>query len=119
MIGNILLTLALLAGVFTVVMYYLTLQGYQNTLKLARIGYHTTAIMIIASSALLLHAILTHQYQYKYVYNYSGSDLSTGLLMSTFYAGQEGSFLLWTFFTAIIGLVFWIIHLSAATLNNE
>lgn len=105
MIGNILLTLALLAGVFTVIMYYLTFRGYQNTLKLARIGYHTTAVLIIASSALLLHAILTHQYQYKYVYNYSGSDLSTGLLMSTFYAGQEGSFLLWTFFTAIIGLI--------------
>jgi cytochrome c-type biogenesis protein CcmF len=105
MIGNILLTLALLAGVFTVIMYYLTFKGYENTLKLARIGYHTTAIMIIAASALLLHAILTHQYQYKYVYNYSGSDLSTGLLMSTFYAGQEGSFMLWTFFTAIIGLI--------------
>ncbi|MFA7229623.1 MAG: cytochrome c biogenesis protein CcsA, partial [Melioribacteraceae bacterium] len=105
MIGNILLTLALLAGVFTVVMYYLTFRGYQNTLKMARIGFHTTAVLVIASSALLLHAILTHQYQYKYIYNYSGNDLSTGLLMSTFYAGQEGSFLLWTFFTAVIGLI--------------
>ena len=105
MIGNILLTLALLAGVFTVIMYYLTFKGYQNTIKLARFGYHATAVLIIASAALLLHAILTHQYQYKYVYNYSGSGLSTGLLMSTFYAGQEGSFLLWTFFTAIIGLI--------------
>ncbi len=105
MIGNILLTLALLAGVFTVIMYYLTFKGYQNTLKFSRIGFHATAVLVIASSALLLHAILTHQYQYKYIYNYSGSGLSTGLLMSTFYAGQEGSFLLWTFFTAIIGLV--------------
>ncbi|PKL82344.1 MAG: cytochrome C biogenesis protein, partial [Ignavibacteriae bacterium HGW-Ignavibacteriae-3] len=105
MIGNILLTLALLAGVFTVVMYYLTYKGYENTLKLARTGFHATAVLIIASSALLLHAIITHQYQYKYVYNYSGSDLSLGLLMSTFYAGQEGSFMLWIFFTAIIGLM--------------
>ncbi|MCX6174595.1 MAG: cytochrome c biogenesis protein CcsA [Ignavibacteriales bacterium] len=105
MIGNILLTLGLIAGVFTVVMYYLTYRGYQNTLSLARIGFHTTAIMVIASAALLLYAVLTHQYQYKYIYNYSGSDLPTGLLMSTFYAGQEGSFMLWTFFTAVIGLV--------------
>ncbi len=105
MIGNILLTLGLLAGVFTVIMYYLTYRGYQNTLSLSRIGFHTTAIMVIASSALLLHAVLTHQYQYKYIYNYSGSDLPTGLLMATFYAGQEGSFMLWTFFTAVIGLI--------------
>lgn len=105
MIGNVLLTLGLVTGVFTVIMYYLTYRGYKNTLSIARISYHTTAIIVIAAAALLLHAVLTHQYQYKYVYNYSGSDLPTGLLISTFYAGQEGSFMLWTFFTAIIGLV--------------
>ena len=61
MIGNMLLTLGLLAGVFTVIMYYLTYRGYKNTLSLSRIGFHTTAIMVIASAALLLHAVLTHQ----------------------------------------------------------
>lgn len=105
MIGNILLTLALFAGVFSVIMYYFTFRGYKNTLSFARLGYHLTAIFVLAASAMLLHAILTHQYQYKYVYNYSGSDLPIGLLMSTFYAGQEGSFMLWTLFSAIIGLI--------------
>ena len=105
MIGNITLTLALAAGVFTVIMYFLTYKGYQNTLKTARFGFHATAVLVIVSAALLLQAVLTHQYQYKYIYNYSGSDLPTGLLISTFYAGQEGSFMLWAFFTSIIGLV--------------
>lgn len=105
MIGNILLTLALLTGVFSVIMYFLTYKGYQNTLSFARIGFHATAILIMAASAFLLHAILTHQFQYKYVYDYSGTDLPIGLLISTFYAGQEGSFMLWTFFTSIIGLI--------------
>jgi cytochrome c-type biogenesis protein CcmF len=105
MIGNIILTLALVSGVFTIVMYFFTYKGYKNTLPLARIGYHSTAILVITSAALLLYAVLTHQYQYKYIYDYSGSGLSTGLLISTFYAGQEGSFMLWTFFTSIIGLV--------------
>ncbi|MEW6195263.1 MAG: cytochrome c-type biogenesis CcmF C-terminal domain-containing protein [Bacteroidota bacterium] len=105
MIGNISLTLALFAGVFSVIMYFLTFKGYKNTLQLARIGYHTTAIFVLVASALLLHAILTHQYQYKYIYNYSGSDLPLGLLISTFYAGQEGSFMLWTLFSAVIGLI--------------
>ncbi len=105
MIGNIFLTLALLAAIFTTVMYYLTLKGYENTLNKARFGYHIMSIMVIAASILLLHAILTHQYQYKYVYEYSNSDLPIGLLISTFYAGQEGSFLLWGLFSAIIGLI--------------
>jgi cytochrome c-type biogenesis protein CcmF len=72
---------------------------------MARIGYHATAIMVMAASALLLHAILTHQYEYKYVYNYSSSDYQLELLMSTFYAGQEGSFLLWILFSVIVGLI--------------
>jgi len=105
MVGNIILTIGLIASLFTLVMYFLTMRGYNNTKPLARIGYHTTAIMIIASSALLLYAILTHQYQYNYVYNYSGSGMSTGLLMSTFWGGQEGSLMLWLFFSGVVGLI--------------
>lgn len=105
MIGNIFLTIALLAGIFTTIMYYLTFKGYTNTINKARFGYHVMSVMVIVSSILLLHAILTHQYQYKYVYEYSNSDLPVGLLISTFYAGQEGSFLLWALFTVIIGLI--------------
>ncbi|WKZ70235.1 MAG: cytochrome c-type biogenesis CcmF C-terminal domain-containing protein [Melioribacteraceae bacterium] len=105
MIGNIVLTIGLLASLFTLTMYYFTLRGFENTKNFARIGFHTTAIMVIAASALLLHAVLTHQYQYNYVYNYSGSGLPTGLLMSTFYAGQEGSFMLWVLLTSIVGLI--------------
>ena len=105
MAGNILVTFALMASVFSIIMYYLTYKGHSNTIKFARIGYHASTIAIIAASAYLLQAILTHQYQFNYVYNYSNSDLSTGMLMSTFWAGQEGSFMLWLLFTAISGLV--------------
>ncbi|GJQ62805.1 MAG: cytochrome c assembly protein [Melioribacteraceae bacterium] len=105
MIGNTLLTIGLMAGLFTFIMYYFSVKGYKNTLIPARIGFHVTSISVIAASALLLHAVLTHQYQYKYIFNYSGSDLPVGLLMSTFYAGQEGSLLLWLLFTVIVGLI--------------
>ena len=105
MIGNILLTLALLTSIFSMVMYYLSYKGYTNTLKNARIGYYLSATFVIAASIILLNAILTHQYQYKYIFDYSGKGLSIGLLMSTFYAGQQGSFMLWTLFTAIVGII--------------
>ncbi len=105
MIGNILLTLALAASVFTVIMYYLDFKGYVNAKTYARLGIHTTAILVIAAAVLLFHALLTHQYQYKYVYEYSGSGLSTGLLLSTFWAGQQGSFMLWIFFSVMVGLI--------------
>lgn len=105
MFGNIVLTFAFVASVFSFLMYYFSNKGYTNTLKLGRIGYHAMAVSVIIASALLLNAIVTHKYQYKYVYSYSNDDLPLGLLMSTFYAGQEGSFMLWTLFSAIVGLV--------------
>lgn len=105
MIGNILVTAGLISGLFSLIMYYFTLKGKQNTLFYARMGYNLMAVLVIAAAAFLLQAIITHQYQYHYVYNYSNDDLSLGLLMSTFYAGQEGSFMLWLLFTAIIGLI--------------
>lgn len=104
MIGNILLTFAMLASVFSVIMYYLTYKGYNNTLKLARGSYHATTISVLGASAYLMSAILNHQYEFKYIYNYSNSDLSLGMLMSTFYAGQEGSFMLWLLLTALSGI---------------
>ena len=111
MIGDILILLAILAGLFTITMYYYTLNGYSNTLTMARTGFYTMTAIVTAASLFLLYLILSHQYQYSYVFEYSNNNLSLGLLISTFYAGQEGSFLLWLLFTVIIG-IFLIRYLS-------
>jgi cytochrome c-type biogenesis protein CcmF len=111
MIGDILILLVIFTGLFTIVMYYYTFKGYSNTLALARNGFQIMSMLVFLASAFLLYLILSHQYQYNYVFEYSSGDLSLGLLISTFYAGQEGSFLLWLFFTAIIG-IFLIKYLS-------
>lgn len=105
MVGSIVLTVALVLSIISMVMYYLNFRGYRNTLNYARLSYHGMAIMVIVGSTLLWHALLTHQYQYKYVYSYSNGQLSTGLLFSSFWGGQEGSFMLWLLLTAIIGII--------------
>ncbi len=107
MAGSIVLTLALVFSLFSMTMFWL---GYRRSeeqaayLKYARLGYHAMAIMVIIASTLLLYIILTHQYQYNYVFNYSNDDLPLGLLLSTFWAGQEGSFMLWVLMTVLIGI---------------
>jgi len=75
-------------------------------LDLARLGYYVLTISITIASVYLYHLILTHQFQIKYVYQYTSSDLSFGLLLSTFWAGQEGSFLFWALLIALFGLFF-------------
>lgn len=105
MIGSIFLSAALVFSIIAMVMYFLSFRGYKNTLNFARYSYHGMAIFVIAASAFLWYAILTHQYQYKYIFSYSNNSLTTGLLFSSFWGGQEGSFMLWLLLTSIIGII--------------
>ncbi|MBT8380627.1 MAG: cytochrome c biogenesis protein CcsA [Ignavibacteria bacterium] len=105
MVGSIVLTLALAFSVISMVMYFLNYRGYKNTLNYGRIAYHAMAVFVIVASAILWYAILTHQYQYKYVYSYSNNALSGFHLASSFWGGQEGSFMLWLLLTSIVGII--------------
>lgn len=105
MLGSIVLSFALASSLFAMVMYFLSYRGYKNTINYGRIAYHAMAMLVIAASAILLYSILTHDYSNKYIYSYSSNELPKGILAATFWAGQEGSFLLWVLLTAIVGIV--------------
>ncbi|MCE1188287.1 MAG: cytochrome c biogenesis protein CcsA [Ignavibacteria bacterium] len=105
MIGSILLTLAFFFSIFSMISYFLGFRGKVSFINYGRLAYHGMSMLVILASTYLLFLILTHQYQYHYVYNYSGSNLSIGFLISTFWAGQEGSFMLWLLLTCIVGIV--------------
>ncbi|MBI2420198.1 MAG: cytochrome c biogenesis protein CcsA, partial [Ignavibacteriales bacterium] len=104
MAGSIILSLAFVLSLFSMVIYFRAFRGATGLVNYGRIAYHGMTMLVILASTYLLYAILTHQYQYKYIYSYSNADLSTGFLMSTFWAGQEGSFMLWLLLTCIVGV---------------
>ncbi|QQS37340.1 MAG: cytochrome c biogenesis protein CcsA [Ignavibacteriales bacterium] len=105
MIGSIILTLALASSIIAMIMFYLSYRGYNNTLNIGRIAYHSMAMLVIVASTILWYALLNHQYEYKYVYSYSANSLSTGFLLASFWGGQEGSFMLWLLLTSIVGII--------------
>jgi len=105
-IGTLLVRGAFAAILVSGISYYLVFRsGNGRYLQIARYAYHCAVAMVMGFCTLLLYFILTHQFQYTYVWNYSSTDLPTPLLISTFYAGQEGSFSLWTLYTSIIGII--------------
>jgi len=105
MIGSVVLSLALACSIISMIMYYLSFRGYKNTLGYGRIAYHATAMLVIIAAVFLWRILLTHSYEYEYVFSYSSNDLPLGFLFSTFWGGQEGSFMLWILFTTIIGVM--------------
>jgi len=104
MLGKILIYAAFLASIISMVSFFMVHLGKEKYLNIGRLFYHITAIGVITAAIFLLYLILTHQFQYAYVWEQSSSDLQLPLLISTFYAGQEGSFMLWALLTAVMGI---------------
>jgi len=85
---------------------YLWSFGPQSDLRrLARFGYALMSATTVVAAAELLHLLLTHQFQAAYVFNYTSRDLPFFYLFSAFWAGQEGTFLLWALIGAGLGLL--------------
>ena len=119
MIGGILVKAAFAACLVSVACYFqYHRRGRQVLLTTGRTAYFFTVATVFATAGYFLSLILTHQFQYTYVWSYSSRELSTPLLVSTFYAGQEGSFMLWTMYTSLIG-IFLVLHSRAKGYEPE
>ncbi len=98
---------ALIAGLASAITYLRVDRGRKDLLPLARTTYTAFAVSVVASAAILMTLLLQHRFDVSYVNSYSGLDLPLHFLISTFWAGQEGSFLLWCFWGSLIGLFVW------------
>jgi cytochrome c-type biogenesis protein CcmF len=67
---------------------------------------HAASVLGICISLFVI--IANHYFEYHYAYSYSDSKLPDHYLVSTFWNGQEGSFLLWMFWQTVLGII--IIH---------
>jgi cytochrome c-type biogenesis protein CcmF len=94
----------LLAAIASIVYYRLS-EKSESFVRPARLFFIANVCSILILYAYFVYLIISHQYQYTYVWSYSSNNLSLPLLLSTSYAGQEGSLFLWVFFNAIISIL--------------
>lgn len=91
--------------------YYFRAANFDNEwyLKVGNWMFMMKGFFMITASGILIYLIMTHQFQYYYVFNYTSLDLQPRYLFSAFYGGQEGSFMLWILFSWVsgIGLIKW------------
>ena len=70
-----------------------------------QVSFYLHAASVLGICITLFIIISNHYFEYHYAYNYSDRKLPTYYLISTFWNGQEGSFLLWMFWHAVLGLI--------------
>ena len=105
--GDILIWLALFA-LFVSSAGYLVLcrkNEHKAAQMAARTGFVSFAAFMTIASIHLMLLILNHDFTYSYIVQYSSRDLALEYLISSFWAGQEGSFLLWVLLGSWLGLL--------------
>ncbi|MBP9926690.1 MAG: cytochrome c biogenesis protein CcsA, partial [Cyclobacteriaceae bacterium] len=70
----------------------------------ARVAFYVHSAAIIGVIVSLFVIIYQHYFEYHYAYSHSSLHLPGEYMISCFWEGQEGSFLLWLFWQALIGL---------------
>jgi cytochrome c-type biogenesis protein CcmF len=72
--------------------------------KLARITFWVQTVAVVGIVICLYYILYNHLYEYKFAYKHSNNKLEMKYLLSCFWEGQEGSFLVWIFWHCILGL---------------
>jgi cytochrome c-type biogenesis protein CcmF len=70
-----------------------------------RVAFYVHVVAVLGVAGTLFTIISNHYFEYNYAYAHSDTRLPVYYLISTFWNGQEGSFLLWMFWQALLGVV--------------
>ena len=70
-----------------------------------RVAFYVHVVAVLGICVSLFIIISNHYFEYHYAYAHSDRRLPVYYLISTFWNGQEGSFLLWMFWQALLGCV--------------
>jgi len=108
LLGKSFIWLSFAASLISTAMFLFYFSRKENPLKLiqgiARSFYILHVASLLAVIVVLYILIFKHYFEYSYVWQYSSKTLAIKYIVSCFWAGQEGSFLIWGICQAIIGL---------------
>ena len=109
-LGHFFIVLSLVASLVATFSYYKATQSKIDTdaaywKRLARFSFITETISVFAIFGILFYIIQHHLFEYKYAWQHSSLSLEFKYMFACFWEGQEGSFLLWSVWHCVLGLV--------------
>jgi cytochrome c-type biogenesis protein CcmF len=113
-LGNAAIIASFTGALLSAVSYFIsslskTDEEKRNWILTGRIGYWLNSISVISIFGILLYLLFNHRYEYHYVWEHSNNEMRMKYILSCLWEGQEGSFLLWTFWNVVLGnLLIWL-----------
>ncbi len=109
-IGHLLVILSLVSSAVATVAFYRSfkttdLLQQQSWKRIARVAFAIETVAVVGVFVTLYYIISQHLFEYKYAWQHSSRSLQVEYLLSCFWEGQEGSFMLWSFWHCVLGWV--------------
>ncbi|MBN3581169.1 cytochrome c biogenesis protein CcsA [Algoriphagus aestuarii] len=73
--------------------------------RFSRISFYIHGVSATLIAISLFEIIYNHRYEYFYAYSHSSKALPVHYMISSFWEGQEGAFILWIFWNVILGAI--------------
>jgi cytochrome c-type biogenesis protein CcmF len=104
-LGNTFVVLSFVSALTAAIAYFFSTRNpLENSWKtLGRSAFALHGISVLGIIAVLFYLLLNHRFEYHYIWQHSSTALPLKFILSCFWEGQEGSFLLWTFWHVVLG----------------
>ena len=103
--GQLMIWLALAMNMLSGGAFLLVARGKEHLLSLAVRAYYAFVLFTTLAVLDLFYLFFSHNYAFKYVYEYSERSQPFFYILSAFWGGQEGTYLLWLFLCALWGFL--------------
>ncbi len=109
-LGHFFTLLSLVASLIATVAFFKAinikeLQDKKSWLLIARVAFLAETVSVLVIFSILYYIISNHLFEYKYAWQHSSRALQVEYLLSCFWEGQEGSFMLWSFWHCVLGWI--------------
>lgn len=105
-LGHFAVVLAFMSALISTIAYAISVNKNDDSLKnLGRWMFYVHSFAVVLIFFTLFFIIHQHYFEYQYAYQHSSTELPVYYMISCFWEGQEGSFLLWMFWHAFLGLI--------------
>jgi len=106
--GEVLIALVWSSGLWGAVAAWEAHQGNPLWRKTTRAIWIVHTLALAGTLGLLLSLLLGHRYEFYYAWAHGSRLLPTAYITAALWEGQEGSFLLWMAWHALIGWILWL-----------
>ncbi len=101
--GDLLVLAALAFNVAAGLAFFRVARGNDSCHRWALRSYNLFTLTVTLAAVYLWYLFFSHNYAVRYVYEYSERSLPFSYLLSAFWGGQEGTYLLWLLLNAWCG----------------